>query len=316
MKHLLTLVLVVCLYPCLALTKPGEYIPAEPDYDDPAYWYTNLTDKDGTGGDIFYIVSTWIADYKTPDSIISHWADAASPAHQELMKREIGRVASYIPEGNNFYSPYYRHMSINPWMTLDEELIDDYLRPAMRDVRKAFDHFIANRPAGRPFVIAGFSQGGRAVVELLKYMPDSVYEDMAAAYVLGYKVTPQDIAEFPRIKGATGEGDTGVTICYNTVKDTAFVKPVVAAPCAICINPVNWHTDATEARLNDTITIAVSPEHHVLVAKGYDAKEYKPIMNYLNIGDIHGCEPWLYKDFIYRNMDLRLKNHRKAKQSL
>jgi cytochrome c oxidase assembly factor CtaG len=47
---------------------------------------------------------------------------------------------------------------------------------------------------------------------------------LAAAYVLGYKVTKADMAQCSHIRPAEGETDTGVTICYNTVK-----KPVVIA---------------------------------------------------------------------------------------
>ena len=38
----------------------------------------------------------------------------------------------------------------------------------MDDVRAAFDHFQAQRDQSRPLIIAGFSQGGLAVVELQK----------------------------------------------------------------------------------------------------------------------------------------------------
>ncbi len=53
---------------------------------------------------------------------------------------------------------------------------------------------------------------------------------------------------------------------------------------------MQWMLAAT---LHDTITITVSPEFHVLVATGYSASEYPPYKNIINVGDIHGCEPWL-----------------------
>ncbi len=69
---------------------------------------------------------------------------------------------------------------------------------------------------------------------------------------------------------------TGVTICYNSVSDVRYIQPVVEAPCAMCINPVNWRIDATSATLHDTITVAVSPEHHVLVLKGRGGYHFLP----------------------------------------
>ena len=97
-----------------------------------------------------------------------------------------------------------------------------------------------------------------------------------------------------------------VTICYNTVKDVQYAKPILAASC-IAINPVNWRTDATPATLHDTITVTLSPEHHVLVVKGYSGSEYEPYKDLINVGDIHSCEPWLYSDCLRKNIAVRTK---------
>ena len=156
-------------------------------------------------------------------------------------------------------------------------------------------------------MLAGFSQGGKAVVELLKTMPADVARRLVAAYVLGYKVTPADTLATENIRPARGATDTGVTICYNSVSDVRYIQPVVAAPCAMCINPVNWHTDATPATLHDTITVSVSPEHHVLVVKGYSGSEYQPILGFLNVGDFHSAEPWLYEECLRENIRARVE---------
>ena len=74
-------------------------------------------------------------------------------------------------------------------------------------------------------------------------MDASVRERMVAAYVLGYKVTPEDVAEHPYILAARDSIDTGVVICYNSVSDVKYIKPIVAAPNAMGMNPVNWRTD-------------------------------------------------------------------------
>ena len=114
-------------------------------------------------------------------------------------------------------------------------------------------------------------------------------------------------------------GDKHITHCslqrtnlYLTTEETCFwqkkyIKPVVAEPCAMCINPVNWRTDATPAQLHDTITVTLSPEHHVLVLKGYSGDEYPPIRDLLNVGDFHGCEPWLYQECLQRNINARIR---------
>lgn len=288
------------------------YIPVAPDYTDNTMWYQRSNDESGNGADIFYIVSTWQFDWTTEDGAISHFADpVGTQKHRTNMAKEISKIADYMSPGNNFYSPYYRHITLETWATCDEDLINErYHSVAFVDVQKAFNHFIDSLNHGRPFILAGFSQGGKSVVELLKVMPADVKERMIAAYVLGYKVTPQDTLISSNFKAAKDSVDLGVTICYNSVSDIKYIQPVVCAPMAMCINPVNWKTDDTPAILHDTITVTLSPEHKVLVLDGYSGSEYKPILNFLNVGDFHGAEPWLYSECLAKNIQLRIKTYR------
>ena len=300
-----------------ASSVQSDFIPEEPDYADSTMWFTADGDTTGTGADVFYVVSTWEEDWTTDDGRICHYADVWNPGHRGHMANEISRVAAYMSPGNRFVAPYYRHTTIDAWVTLNEDTIGRRTRLAMADVCKAFDHFVSQRDADRPLVIAGFSQGGMAVVELLKHMSDETYSQLAAAYVLGYKVTPEDTATCSHIRPAKGEDDTGVTICYNTVKDVRFAKSIIAGSC-ICINPVNWRTDSTPAILHDTITVAVAttgagdslmPNCRMLVVSGYSGSEYHPYRDLINVGDIHSCEPWLYSDCLRRNISVRTRSY-------
>ena len=302
------------VYSCKGSRKASEFIPAAPDYSDATLWYTVDGDRLGTGADVFYVVSTWEEDWMTPDSIVCHYADVWNPGHRERMAIEISRAGEYMSRGNRYYAPYYRHATIDAWVTQDEQIIQDRTRLAMGDVCDAFDWFLAHRDPARPLVIAGFSQGGMAVVELLKHMDDETYAHLAAAYVLGYKVTAEDMAECPHIRPAEGETDTGVTICYNTVKDVKYVKPIISAS-DICINPVNWVTDATPATLHDSITVTLSPEYHALVVSGYSGSEYRPYKDLINVGDIHSCEPWLYSECLEENIGRRIQAWRSSLSS-
>ena len=295
-------------------TVESQYVPVAPDYSDPTMWITEDGDTDGTGADVFYVVSTWEDDWMTADGKVCHYADVWNPEHRAHMADlEMKKVAAYMSPGNRFFAPFYRHTTIQAFMTNSEDTVYQRTRLAMEDVRKAFDLFQSQRDKSRPLIIAGFSQGGLAVVELLKHIDDETYSQLAAAYVLGYKVTQADMAACSHIRPAEGETDTGVTICYNTVKDVKYVLPLIAGS-DICINPVNWRTDATPATLHDTITITVSPEHHVLVATNYSASEYPPFRGFLNVGDIHSCEPWLYSECLAKNIKVRAKEWRKIHQ--
>ncbi len=288
--------------------RPLEYVPKEPNYSYSGMWKIVANDSIGTGVDVFYIPSTWEYDwYAEYGDLICHYADPSRDDHRAHMAIEMDGVAEYMAEGNNFYSPYYRHISLDTWATLDEDTINcRFHKVAFDDVRRAFDHFLMFLNHGRPFILAGFSQGGKAVVELLKELRWDVRDRMVAAYVLGYKVTPGDVAYHQYINAAQDSTDTGVVVCYNSVSDVRYVKSVVAAPNTMCINPVNWRTDATPAVLNDTITVTLDPEAKVLVVEGFDGSYLPNILDILNVGDYHGAEPWLYSECLRRNFHQRI----------
>jgi hypothetical protein len=287
-----------------------EFVPAQPSYADQAMWHIERNDT-GDGADVFYIPSTWEFDWYTTDSVVSHWADVTNPNHLADMNIEMTETAKYMADGNNYYSPYYRHITLDSWATLNEDTISRrYNDVAFKDVKSAFDYFIENFNNERPFIIAGFSQGAKSVVELMKVMPEKVRQRMIAAYVLGYKVTPDDVTVAPWITAAADSLDTGVTICYNSVSDVKYVKDVVSTPNVMCINPVNWRTDDTPATLNDTITVTVNTEHKVLVLKGFDGSYLPNILNVLNVGDYHGIEPWVYSECLRANFKQRIKSYR------
>ena len=302
MRRLFVLAFVVLMAAC----SRSEVVPKAPDYTDDTMWITEDGDPDGTGADVFYVVSTWEEDWTDAKGRTIHYADVWSPEHRAHMSREMTGVAAYMAPGNRFYAPFYRHATIDAFLTRDDGTIHERTRLAMKDVCDAFDLFQSRRDQSRPLIVAGFSQGGMAVVELLKHMDDATYSQLAAAYVLGYKVTEEDVASCSHIKAAEGESDTGVTICYNTVKDVKYVNPVVSTT-SFAINPVNWTTDATPAVLHDTITVTLSPEYHVLVVDGYEGSEYRPYADFINVGDIHSCEPWLYSECLQENIAVRAR---------
>ena len=314
MKKLIYFIALVTLWgtmSCSSNEHAATYVPVAPDYSKEGMWYNVLNDK-GEGVDVFYVVSTWEFDWLTEDGIVSHYADVFNQEHREDMSTEIKKIATYMADGNHFYAPYYRHITLNTWATLDEDIINERFHDvAFVDIKNAFNHFTTHFNQGRPFILAGFSQGGKAVVELIKVMPEEVRKRMVAAYVLGYKVTPDDVKQAPWLIAAKDSTDTGVVICYNSVSDVKYIKPVISAPCAMCINPVNWRTDATPAILHDTITVTLSPEHNVLVLDGSDGSHLTNILDIINVGDYHSIEPWEYSECLHKNIKQRIEAFQK-----
>ena len=162
-----------------ATNLEAEYIPQAPDYDDVKMWMTVDDDNNGQGADIFYVVSTWEEDWTAADGRTCHYADVWDLEHREHMKAlEMDKVAAYMSPGNHFFAPFYRHTTIDAWLTQNEDTLNHRLVLPMKDVCTAFDHFIAHRDQTRPIILAGFSQGGRAVVDLLKHMSEDAAKRM------------------------------------------------------------------------------------------------------------------------------------------
>jgi hypothetical protein len=101
--------------------EQATFIPQAPDYNDTTMWVTADGDTDGTGADIFYVVSTWEEDWTTEDGRICHYADVWNAEHREHMyDLEIKKVAAYMSPGNRFFAPYYRHTTMEAWVTQSE----------------------------------------------------------------------------------------------------------------------------------------------------------------------------------------------------
>ena len=290
----------------IASTTDG-YVPEAPDYNNEKMWY-NVLSSDESGVDVFYIPSTWEFDWITADSQICHYADVTNEKHLADMSIEMAKVAEYMADGNRFYSPFYRHITLNTWATLNDDTITSrYNNVSLKDVQSAFNYYLNNFNEHRPFILAGFSQGGKSVVELMKTLPENVRGKMVAAYVLGYKVTAEDIAVAPWIREAKDSIDTGVTICYNSVSDVKYTKDILCKGNVMCINPVNWHTDSTPAVLHDTITVTLDTDYKVLVLEGFDGCYLPNILDIINVGDYHGIEPWVYSECLRKNIKQRIE---------
>ena len=118
-----------------------------------------------------------------------------------------------------------------------------------------FEHY--NKNKGRPFFLAGHSQGSAMLAyvldEYLKEHPER-YENMIAAYMLGNAPTKDWLAANPHIKMAQGADDTGVVVSWNTEGPGNIGQHSLVVPeGAVCINPLNWRKDETYAGVEENL---------------------------------------------------------------
>ena len=195
------------------------------------------------------------------------------------------------------------------WAT--EEMAISRLPLAMSDCVRSWNYYITHLIQGRPFILAGFSQGAYALMQIMKEMSDSVASRMVAAYSIGYKVTAEDTAACRHLRSANGATDTGVTICFNSVKTPESEIEIVSRGNLFCINPVNWRTDTLSTsfvfygkKKNDTLTVSLDPASRLLLVNGYKNDKPMPVIGVP--GNYHHLELKFYYPYIRQNMEDRV----------
>lgn len=157
----------------------------------------------------------------------------------------------------NMYAPYYRQLSAvgivkNP--TPDKFMETVSSNVTRTDVYAALDYYFENCNNGRPFILAGHSQGScNLKIVLSEYMrlhPEYL-ERMVACYAIGFYFPDSWFEANPHIKKAEGENDTGVLITWNTEgPDATMFNLPIGNNDGFCINPLNWKTDETPADIS------------------------------------------------------------------
>lgn len=288
-------------------------IPTEPDYADSSQWF--IRDRGGRA-DLFYIISTETG-YHLKDGDTCHFADTYDDYLRECMALEMHAVDSFYSGDCNYFSPYYRQVSMQSWESVEATMAR--LPLALADVRRSWEYYIAHYNQGRPFVIAGYSQGAHAMMDIMRRMPDSIASRLVAAYVVGYRVTREDLDSCRLIRPAQGATDTGVTICFNSARSPEDTIPVVSGGNLLCINPVNWRTDTVctsfvvvDRRRTDTLTVRCDPESHLVLVGGYSDNKPMPVIGVP--GNYHHRELKFYYPYICQNIMDRVAAYYEKKE--
>ena len=231
-----------------------------PDYSNKDYWYKypDITKE----VDSIYIYSTAYIFGSFEDGS----SDYATFDNEEMLigaEEEYFSHATVFENSTNVFMPYYRQSGLRYAEEIHKKtgnINAALLSLPYEDVTAALDFYFENCNAGRPFIIAGHSQGSAMVLLLLsKYFKEhSDYcKRMIAAYPIGYSVTKEYLAENSHLKFATGENDTGaVIVSWNTegpknAEENA--ENMVVRPNAMSINPLNWKLDETYAAASENL---------------------------------------------------------------
>ena len=167
-------------------------------------------------------------------------------------KRNFSQQATAFGPFVNIFSPFWRQVNGAKLHEMSFEEVDaaEWAEPRT-DVYAALDYYFENLNQGRPYFLAGHSQGSRlcymVLSEYMKEHPDR-YANMIAAYCLGDSLTKQYLEENPHVKAAQAADDVGVVVSWNTEGPANKGRDsLVVSPGAISINPLNWRTDDVPA---------------------------------------------------------------------
>ena len=296
-----------------------------PRYSIEKYWFEPTTQYKGKAVDIFYIYPTINSEPLTNRGSVPTYTDISrAEVRNAARKNQVYNKTVYAADDFNFYAPYYRQMTTKVFAMSNTER-KFRAKLSASDVRRAFQYYMRTFNGGRPFILLGHSQGSQMLLELLKHgMTDRQYNQMIAAYLMGYEITDKDLSKFPdRIVPATGELDRGVVVSYNSATSLEGKSPLFANT-VVCINPLNWRTDGvlapielhkgivrydkkTQAYKTTPHFTSVRIEDHMLLCGEVDPKVCynESLKEPFPWGNLHFADTWLYAENIKENMRKR-----------
>lgn len=222
---------------------PEEEDDAGIDYSDMsnwAYWEYNAEKP----ADLFFVCPT--VDMGRDGNMI---ADINNEKYRKSFVGATNMELGIYNEVATVYAPYYRQATF-PVYNLSEEEREVYLDLAYEDVKDAFIYYSENSDPTRPLILAGFSQGADLIIRLMKDLFDEpkYQRRLVAAYAIGWKLTEDEVKEYPHLIPAKSETDTGVIVAFNSEAPEVTSSLMVGEnEKTFAINPLSWKTTSEVA---------------------------------------------------------------------
>lgn len=145
------------------------------------------------------------------------------------------------------YAPRYRQATIFSFMDSSGSG-QSALELAYGDVERAFDYYIEHYNQGRPFILAGHSQGSLHVRTLLekRITGTPLRNQLVAAYPIGFSIDREVMARaVPDVAVCESAEQIGCVVSWNAVGPDAAAWGDPRRN--ICVNPLTWRTDGAAA---------------------------------------------------------------------
>ncbi|WP_018342755.1 DUF3089 domain-containing protein [Cytophaga aurantiaca] len=226
--------------------------PVAPDYSDENSWAalpwrfdaadctpqncSSADKQDSAQVDVFYVYPTayvfgtkWNARYDNQHVLfrIGHLIESQASVYNACAK---------------VYAPLYRQAILKSFINKKSGPLA--LDLAYSDVKAAFDYYMKHWNKGRPFIIAGHSQGSNHLTRLLKEEIDGkdIQKQLVAAYLIGMPIADTTFKNIPIAKNASS---VNCFISWNTFTYGTRLKTNEYFNGGNCVNPLSWKTDTS-----------------------------------------------------------------------
>ena len=245
-----------------------EKHPEAPDYSKPSNWCALPFRNDVA--DVLPKNEKWLSDsLKEVDVFYVHptiyqrgplWNASleVKKINRKVDKYPVRLQASVFNESCRVYAPRYRQAVVKVFYEPSADG-DKALDLAYQDVKRAFQYFLENHNDGRPFIIAGHSQGTHHTRRLLQEMIDTteLRHRMVAAYIIGFTVNEN---MYQNLKMCSDSLENGCYISWMSYKE-GFTPNGEWHKTTESVNPLSWNTDSTSITIEDyNSTVVFNPK--------------------------------------------------------
>ncbi len=265
-------------------------LPPAPDYQSLSYWAAHpekpdpadrtpnrkVTDnQQNSAVDVFFLHPTtytgsrryerqWNGDVQ--DAQLNEKTDGSSILYQASLFNGAGKV----------YAPRYRQAHLNVFFGKDKASNKAALDVAYSDVKAAFEHYLKHWNRGRPFILAGHSQGALHAMQLIRELVEDkpLAQQMVAAYIVGWPV-PNGF--FKSVKPCAKPDDTACFCSWRTW-ERRYGRRKAFEDQVICTNPLIWTTQPGVYAQKSTNLGAVIRPFEVIRPAVTDAEVYRGVL--------------------------------------
>jgi hypothetical protein len=213
------------------------------DYSDNTNWtYLEIATGEKTA-DVFFVCPTvYIGGKDLPYNM-----DLDDTGIKENFTGATNMERGIYDGDARMFAPFYRQVSLAVY-ELSEKEAEKYFAVAYNDVKSAFLYYFNHYNNGRPFILAGFSQGADMLLRLMRdlFDDDKYSENFVAAYAIGWRLTGEDTGAYPQIKAAQAADDVGVVVSFNSEAES-ITTSVIVPDKTLGVNPLNWKTSDEKA---------------------------------------------------------------------